>query len=103
MAQTIAVNQISDDENLKKMYLKVVTEPNGSYLKKGFIKCPECGEEILMIPTLRMMNEAIENHVKIHKETLKADPLLKQNTAMHIRLDLAQQVLQEASNSLRLF
>jgi hypothetical protein len=51
-----------------------------------------------MIPTLRKMNEAIENHVQIHKEQLKANPLIEHHTAMHIRLDLAQQVLQQASS-----
>ena len=48
------------------MYAKVVA-PNQIYAKKGFIKCPECGEEILIVPTLKKMNEAIENHVQLHK------------------------------------
>jgi len=41
-----------------------------------------------MIPTLSKMNEAIENHVRIHKESIEANSILKQNTAMHVRLDL---------------
>jgi hypothetical protein len=91
------------NENLKELYQKVVTQPNNGYLKKGYIRCPECGEEILMLPALRKMSEAIENHVKIHKDQPTASPsLLQQQTAMHIRLDLAQQVLQQAS-SLNLF
>jgi hypothetical protein len=44
------------------------------------------------------MNQAIENHVKVHKEVLIDRPLLKQQTAMQIRLDLAQQVLEQASS-----
>jgi hypothetical protein len=87
------------NENLKELYQKVVTQPNNGYLKKGYIRCPECGEEILMLPALRKMSEAIENHVKIHKEQLNTTPsLMQQQTAMHIRLDLAQQVLQQASS-----
>jgi hypothetical protein len=83
--------------NLEEMYLKVVSEPNDNYQKRGFIKCPECGDEILMIPTLRTMNQAIENHVRIHKALLDDCPLERQKTAIQIRLDLAQQVLKQAS------
>jgi hypothetical protein len=95
LAETTTIKEIN--ARLKELYLKVVSEPNGACLKKGFIKCPECGEEILMIPTLRKMSEAIEVHVKIHKDLLNTNPFLKQQTAMHVRLDLAQQVLQQAS------
>ena len=98
MTETITLNELNDDESLKEMYLKVVTEPNDDHLKRGFIKCPECGEEILMIPALRKMSEAIENHVRVHKELLKSSPLLRQHKAMVVRLDLAQQVLQQASS-----
>lgn len=98
MAETLEVKELIDDENLREMYLKVVTGPNDNYLRRGFIKCPDCGEQILMIPTLRKMSEAIESHVKIHKELIKDNSLLKHHTAMQIRLDLAQQVLQQASS-----
>ena len=53
-----------NDAHLRQMYLKVVSEPNHDCFKTGFIKCPECSEEILMNPSLRAMNEAIETHVK---------------------------------------
>jgi hypothetical protein len=91
-----------DDERLRRMYEKVVAKPNEGCLRKGFVKCPECGEEILLVPSLRKMNEAIENHVKIHKEQLKANPILGYQKAIHIRLVLMEQVLQQASNSLQL-
>jgi hypothetical protein len=88
------------NDNLKELYQKVVTQPNSGYLKKGFIRCPECGEEILMLPALRKMSEAIENHVKIHKELLNStSSLMQRQAAMHIRLDLAQQVLDRAGSS----
>ena len=86
------------DARLKQLYMKVVSEPNHDCLKRGFIKCPECSEEILMIPSLRAMNEAIENHVKVHKESLKMNPLIMHSKSINIRLDLAQQVLLQASN-----
>ena len=88
----------TNENNLEEMYLKVVTGPNDNHLRRGFIKCPECGDEILMIPTLRQMNRAIENHVKVHKEMLCDQPITKHQTAIQIRLDSAQQVLEQASS-----
>lgn len=99
MEKNIAVDMACeiDDEKLSQMYAKVVVEPNQSYLKKEFIKCPECGEEILMIRSLKMMNEAIENHVDIHKKSPKDNSIIMQCKSINMRLDLAQQVLQQAS------
>ena len=85
-----------DDDKLRTIYQKVIEEPNKNAVRKGFIRCPECGEEILMIPTLRVMQEAIENHVNKHKELLKADPVKQHQTAILIRLSLMGQVLQYA-------
>lgn len=96
MAETLVKEMF--ENTLEDMYLKVVTEPNDTYQKRGFIKCPRCGDEILMIPTLKTMNQAIENHVRIHKELLKNEPILRQRTAMQVRLDLAHQVLKKASS-----
>ena len=93
MAETL----LKETSNLEEMYLKVVSEPNDNYQKRGFIKCPQCGDEILMIPTLKTMSQAIENHIRVHKELLKEQPLQRQQTAIQIRLDLAQQVLKQAS------
>lgn len=87
---------IYDDDKLRAIYQKVIELPNKNVAKKGFIRCPECGEEILMIPTLRVMHEAIENHVHFHKEQLKADPIKQHQTAIFIRLSLMGQVLQYA-------
>ena len=85
-----------DDEKLKAIYRKVIEEPNKNVARKGFIRCPECGEEILMIPTLRVMNKAIEDHVCKHKEQLKANPVKQHQTAILIRLSLMGQVLRYA-------
>ena len=88
---------IYDDSKLKMLYEKVIEAPNkDSPAKKGFIKCPSCGEEILMIPTLRVMSEAIENHVQWHKQQLLNDPIQAQKTAITVRLDLLGQVLRQA-------
>ncbi len=87
-----------DEETLQAIYHRVIEEPNKNVPKKGFIKCPECGEEILMIPTLRVMHEAIENHIHTHKEHLKTEPIREHQTAISIRLSLTGQVLQLACN-----
>jgi len=92
-----ALEQESEKE-LQDMYFKVVSEPNNFLQKKGFIRCPECSKEILMIPSLKAMNTAIENHVKIHKALLKTTSPFMNTKPMAIRLDLAQQVLLQASN-----
>lgn len=83
-----------DTERLRQMYAKVVA-PNCGDIKEKFIKCPECGEEILITPALRKMNEAIENHVQLHREELESNLLLKYTKPINIRLDLAQQILQK--------
>ena len=88
--------QVYDEEKLKLIYQKVVEEPNMNIAKKGFIKCPDCNEEILMIPTLRVMHRAIENHVCKHKEALKTDPIKEHQAAIFIRLSFTGQVLQYA-------
>ena len=99
MEKTLLVEIFYEENNekLREMYTKVVSEPNLGPIKKEIIKCPECSEEILMIPSLKAMNEAIENHVRAHKETLKTSPLMMHSKSMNIRLDLAQQVLLKAS------
>jgi len=85
-----------NEERLKLIYEKAVKIPNMNSVQKGCIKCPDCGEEILIIPTLRVMHRAIENHVCKHKEQLKADPIKEHQTAILIRLSLTGQVLQYA-------
>ncbi len=87
-----------NDQELQEMYVKVVSEPNDFLKKNGFIRCPECSKEILMIPSLKAMNRAIESHVDIHKEILKTSPIVMHTKSMNIRLDLAQQVLLQAAN-----
>ncbi len=81
-----------DNEKLRQMYVKVVGS-NQIYLKKGYIKCPECGEEILVVPALKKMNEAIENHVQQHKAQTAPNLLVKYTKPICIRLALAQQIL----------
>jgi uncharacterized C2H2 Zn-finger protein len=61
----------------------------GDYLQK--IKCPDCDAEILILPDLKRMNQAIEEH--INKEHSKDTPqaILRR---MKIRDSLSNQVLE---------
>ncbi len=85
-----------EEKELEEIYQRVVEEPNKDTFKQGFIKCPECGEEILLIPTLRVMNVAIENHVRKHKEALMGNQVEAHKVAIMVRLGLVDQVLQQA-------
>ncbi len=97
MEKEKAITAKSDKEDCEKpsqMYANAVV-PNHSHAKKGFIKCPECGEEILITPVLGKMNEAIEDHILLHKEKLESNLLLKYAKPINIRLALANQVLHQ--------
>ncbi len=79
-------------QHLAEIYQKVVAQKN-AYIKKGYVVCPECGQEILLIPTLRKMNEAIEAHVALHKKELENGSLLGHTKPITIRLQLARQTI----------
>jgi hypothetical protein len=61
-----------------------------------FIRCPDCGEEIAMVPVLGQMIEAIENHIATHKDHPNHDFKVHPK-APCIRDDLTVQVLQRAA------
>jgi DNA-directed RNA polymerase subunit RPC12/RpoP len=67
---------------------------------KKYIRCPECGEEILMVPTLREMIEAIENHITSHKKHPNNEATLAHVKTPRIRIELTQQVLLQASDTM---
>ncbi len=65
------------------------------------IRCPDCGEEIMMVPVLAQMIEAIENHISTHKEHgeqgLKSELPLQRPKKPAIRENLTEQVLTRAA------
>ncbi len=71
-------------------YKEHITSISKGLSRLKCITCPECGENILMIPTLYKMVEAIENHVRLHRKQ-------GSTCARAILVDLTQQVLQQAS------
>jgi hypothetical protein len=98
MEEEITAKGVKEDEKLKMMYARVVS-PNQIYVKKGFIKCPDCGQEILITPTLKKMNEAIENHIQLHRKKTELKPLLNYTKPIIIRLALAKQILETRFNT----
>jgi|PlaIllAssembly_1097288.scaffolds.fasta_scaffold803575_1 hypothetical protein len=64
-----------------------------------YIRCPDCGEQILMVPVLSQMIESIENHLSTHKDHsdhVNHDPIQHPKTPC-INEDLADQVLIRAA------
>ncbi len=64
------------------------------------IRCPECGEPILMVPTLGKMIEAIENHISIHKKLPDEGKSVAQLRRPFIRDNLTEQLFQHAADSI---
>jgi len=62
-----------------------------------FIKCPECGELIQMVPALSDMIAAIEDHISIHKENAKSNISTSPIKAPCIRENLTEQVIIQAA------
>ena len=66
-----------------------------NHMKK--VTC-ECGEEILLVPDLKAMGKAIEDHVDLHIHHLRA-PACTATEADRLRDVLIAQVLSLASQS----
>lgn len=63
------------------------------------IRCPECGEEIMMVPILAQMITNIETHIATHKEHLDKEREIHHPREPWIRDDLTEQVLQKAAET----
>ena len=61
------------------------------------IQC-ECGEKILLIPDLRAMNIAIENHLAAHSKTIKKTKI-KEASQTSLRQFLIEQLFQLSSQT----
>lgn len=64
------------------------------------IRCPDCGEQIVMVPVLSQMIEAIEEHISTHRahgESPRSELPLHHPRTPEIRENLTEQVLQRAA------
>ena len=89
----MAVNNKCNEQSKER-----IKETKNQQSPKKYIKCPECGEAILMVPTLGDMIASIENHIGSHKKHPHDDLTLTHLKKPVIQLDLAQQVLLQASD-----
>ena len=65
-----------------------------------YITCPDCGEQIMMVPVLGQMIEAIENHISTHNTNpgnVSRDLPTPHPRAPSIEDDLTEQVLTRAA------
>jgi hypothetical protein len=86
---------ITTSENNEKSTENVSEQPQIKY-----IRCPECGEKIPMVPTLDEMIEAIDHHVSTHRKQPNADLTVPHLKSPTICMELTKQVLQRASDML---
>jgi hypothetical protein len=90
--------------DMLKTKLKVHSVPSHIKKKVGadnglpVIKCSVCGKEILLVPNVKLMSEAIEAHVETHRQKMK-DPKAAETELERIRDNLIAQVLEKASKS----
>ena len=89
----MAVNNKCNEKSKER-----INETNNHQSPQKYIKCPECGEAILMVPALGDMIASIENHIVSHKKHPHDDLTLTHLKKPDIQLDLAQQVLLRASD-----
>ncbi len=89
----MAVNNKCNEQSKER-----INETNNQQSSKKYIKCPECGEAILLVPTLGQMIASIENHIVSHRKHPHDDLTLAHLKKPDIQLDLAQQVLLQASD-----
>jgi hypothetical protein len=80
-----------------------VDNANIFFSKMRCIRCPECGEEILMVPTLEKMIEAIENHISTHRKQQSSETNEATLKPADIRTDLSEQVLEQASKMIAFY
>jgi len=78
------------------MNRNVENEENAT--EQRYIRCPDCGEQIAMVPDVTQMIEAIENHISTHKdgEHPKQDPIAHPKAPI-LREGLTEQVLIRAA------
>jgi hypothetical protein len=62
-----------------------------------YIRCPDCGEQILMMPNLSQMIESIENHLSTHEANAQLNPIVKHLREPVIEESLAEQALLTAA------
>jgi len=83
------------DAHVKDVQVVRAEDPDIVY---KFIRCPECGEQIQMVPALADMIAAIEDHISIHRENAKSSIVNSQVKTPCIRENLTEGIsIQDAT------
>ena len=94
MKQRIVIKVQTDVEHNQESSSTQKDDNQSAQLR--FIRCPDCGEKILLVPNLALMIEAIERHSSTHKACPNRDGVFSQKPG-YIRQNLTEQVLTNAS------
>jgi hypothetical protein len=79
------------------LFIKIIFWLKEMKKSKGMVlvRC-SCGDEILLLPDLKAMGKAIDDHVELHLQSLK-NPSCTPAEAEHLKDMLIAQVLTKAS------
>ncbi len=87
---------IQQKNEVKKLPIRIANKKTTLNDKAPVIKCSSCGAEIMVVPNVKLMSEAIEAHVAKHKLKVK-NPVKAEAEADQIRDDLIAQIFDAAS------
>ncbi len=91
------VERVIEQKNeVEKLPIRTVSKKISVNEKLPVIKCCSCGAEIVVIPNVKLMSEAIETHVDMHRSKARNSAKAEAETN-HIRDDLISQVFDTAS------
>ena len=81
---------------VEEMPIRVADDKGDGNGKVPVIKCGSCGAEIMLVPDVKLISEAIEAHVAKHMQKVK-DPDQAEVEAERVRDDLIAKLLYKAS------
>lgn len=83
-------------KGVKDLSVKSTRKKTPIHSKLHLIKCGRCGAEIMLVRDVKLMSDAIEAHVEMHKSKMRSSSDAEAE-AEQIRDDLIRQVLDMAS------
>ncbi len=87
---------LEQKKEVKNLPIRTISKKISVNEKLPVIKCCSCGAEIIVVPNVKLMSEAIETHVEKHRAKMR-NSAKAEAEAEHIRDDLITQVFDKAS------
>lgn len=81
-----------EDEKSNQISNRTVSD---SQQIRSFVKCPLCGQELLIASPLFKMNQVIEDHIELHRAGYPSGSFLEAVMALRIRLSLMWLVIDQ--------